>query len=594
MRYAILGSVQALRDDGTPVAVGGARLRALLTALALRPGRVVPTRLLVDEVWDGAPPADGVAALQALVARLRRALGHTAVLSADGGYRLAAEREDVDLYRFERLARAGAEARDPAEAAARYEEALALWRGPALADLPDPAAEAARWDAVRMEARRGRLAAALALGEAERSLPELTALCAQQPLDEPLQALRIRALRDAGRPAEALSAYDDVRRSLADRLGTDPGPALRALHADLLTPAAPAPTPGPVTWPATAWPRPAPPGSPEHPSPGHPAAAPSAGHPAAASPGYAHGPASGPTTGHAHGPASADALGQATGPGHAHAPGHPADGPAAAHAPAPAHGPAAGHGHTPGRSQALAPGHTHGAAAAHGPATGPGHGSGPADGPAAAPAPAPAHGPVAGHGHTPGPPHAHLPAAGHGHGPTPGAGHAAVPGAGHVAAGGGTQDPQSGPGRGGGNLRARLTTFVGREDDIRVIGDDLARARLVTLLGPGGAGKTRLSQEAAEAHEPRGGWPDGVWLVELAPVDDPEDVAEATLAAVGARETKLRGAAAEELRALTDRNGDDPLDRLAEHCAHRSLLLVLDNCEHVVEAAAELAERLLT
>ncbi|MEJ8644604.1 AAA family ATPase [Streptomyces sp. MS1.HAVA.3] len=150
-----------------------------------------------------------------------------------------------------------------------------------------------------------------------------------------------------------------------------------------------------------------------------------------------------------------------------------------------------------------------------------------------------------------------------------------------------------GQGTGTGNLRARLTTFVGREDDIRVIGDDLARARLVTLLGPGGAGKTRLSQEAAEAHAARGGWPDGVWLVELAPVDDPEDVAEATLAALGARETKLRGAAAEELRALTDRNGDDPLDRLAEHCARQRMLLLLDNCEHVIGAAAELAEELL-
>ncbi|MDX3539843.1 BTAD domain-containing putative transcriptional regulator, partial [Streptomyces sp. MB09-01] len=224
MRYAILGTAQAIHDDGTPVAVGGARLRALLTALALRPGRVVPAALLVAEVWDGDPPADAVAALQALVARLRRALGHAAVRSAEGGYQLAAEREDVDLYRFERLARSAAETRDPAEAAARYEEALTLWRGPALADLPDPGAESARWEAVRMDARRGRLAAALALGGAERSLPELTALCAQQPLDEPLQALRIRALRDAGRPAEALAAYDAVRRDLAARLGTDPVP----------------------------------------------------------------------------------------------------------------------------------------------------------------------------------------------------------------------------------------------------------------------------------------------------------------------------------------------------------------------------------
>ncbi|MFF8269255.1 BTAD domain-containing putative transcriptional regulator [Streptomyces sp. NPDC016562] len=407
MRYAILGTTQAIQDDGTTVAVGGARLRALLTALALRPGRVVPAHLLVAQVWDGDPPADAVAALQALVARLRRALGHAAVRSAEGGYQLAAEREDVDLYRFERLVRDAAAAPQPAEAAALYEEALALWRGPALADLPDPAAEAARWEAVRADARRGRLAAALALGEVERSLPELTALCAQQPLDEPLQALRIRALRDAGRPAQALAAYDTVRRELADRLGTDPGPALRALHAELLSP------------------------------------------------------------------------------------------PAAA-------GPAA-------------------------------------DAPPPAPAPA---------------------------------------------------DCAAASGQG--NLRARLTTFVGREDDIRVIGDDLARARLVTLLGPGGAGKTRLSQEAAEAHEARGDWPDGVWLVELAPVDDPEDVAEAVLAALGARETKLRGAAAEELRALTDRAGDDPLNRLAEHCARRRILLLLDNCEHVIGAAAELAERLLT
>ncbi|MGO4463361.1 AAA family ATPase, partial [Streptomyces sp. M-16] len=157
------------------------------------------------------------------------------------------------------------------------------------------------------------------------------------------------------------------------------------------------------------------------------------------------------------------------------------------------------------------------------------------------------------------------------------------------------QAPDPVPQAPAGNLRARLTSFVGREGDIHVLGEDLARARLVTLLGPGGAGKTRLSQEAAEWHAPRSGaWPDGVWLVELAPVDDPEDVAEAALAALGARETKLRGAAAEELRALTERAGDAPLDRLAEHCSRRRLLLLLDNCEHVVGAAAELAERLLT
>ncbi|MGW6710181.1 AfsR/SARP family transcriptional regulator, partial [Streptomyces sp. NPDC054956] len=237
MRYAILGTTQAIRDDGSTVPVGGPRLRALLTALALRPGRAVPAASLIAEVWDGDPPADGPAALQALVGRLRRALGHEAVGSGEGGYVLAAAREDIDLYRFERLAREAAKAA-PAEAAALYDEALSLWRGEPLSSLPGAEPEAARWEALRLDARRGRLEAALELGEAERALPELTALCAGLPLDEPLQALRIRALRDAGRPAQALAAYDEVRRDLADRLGTGPGPGLRALHAELLNPAA--------------------------------------------------------------------------------------------------------------------------------------------------------------------------------------------------------------------------------------------------------------------------------------------------------------------------------------------------------------------
>ncbi|MET9607145.1 BTAD domain-containing putative transcriptional regulator [Streptomyces sp. NPDC006512] len=448
VRYAILGTAQALRDDGSTVAVGGPRLRALLTALALRPGRAVPPALLVADVWDAEQPADAPAALQALVGRLRRALGPGAVRSAEGGYLLDARREDVDLYRFERLVREAAAASGPARAAALYDEALALWRGPALADLPDPAAESARWEAVRADARRGRIAAALELGEAPQILPELAELCARRPLDEPLQVLRIRALRDAGRPAEALAAYEEVRRDLAARLGADPGPALRSLHTELLTP-----SPGP-----------------HRPGPGTPA------------------PSTRP----------------------------PGDG--------------AG---TPG-------------------------GGTPAGG---TPASAPATGPQ-------GPAPAGLEAGGGGGGHHP-------------------QQPEAVPG----NLRARLTTFVGREEDIRVIGRDLGRARLVTLLGPGGAGKTRLSQEAAEAHAPDG-WPDGVWLVELAPVDDPEDVAEAALTALGARETKLR--AAEELRALTDRTGYNPLGRLVEHCSRRRLLLLLDNCEHVIGAAAELAERLLT
>jgi predicted ATPase/tetratricopeptide (TPR) repeat protein len=131
---------------------------------------------------------------------------------------------------------------------------------------------------------------------------------------------------------------------------------------------------------------------------------------------------------------------------------------------------------------------------------------------------------------------------------------------------------------------------VGREADIQAIRGDIAAARLVTLLGPGGAGKTRLSQEAAEAV--RYAARDGVWLAELAPVDDPGAVPEAVLTAVGARETVLYGAGAETMRAGGERH-DDPVERLAEHCGRRRMLIVLDNCEHVVDAAARLVEELL-
>ncbi|MFE6972611.1 ATP-binding protein [Streptomyces sp. NPDC057682] len=409
MRYGILGTTQAFRDDGTPVAVGGARLRALLAVLALRAGRTVSTAVLVDEVWDGEPPADAPGALQALVGRLRRAVGHDAVASAANGYRLTADPDRVDLHRFDRLTGEGTRALaggDPAKALGLLDEALALWRGPVLADLPDRASDAARWSLRRLDARRARIAAALALGRADEVLPELTALCGEHPLDEPLQALRLRALRDAGRTAQALAAYDEVRTVLADRLGTDPGPELTALHTALLH---------------------------QEPAPAPPPAAPEAA-------------------------------------------------------------------------------------------------------------------PV-------------VPAA------------PAVPAVRQ------------------GNLRARLTSFVGREQDMEALRGDLSRARLVTLLGPGGAGKTRLSQETAESFGP-GRWPDGVWLAELAPVDDPEAVPEAVLGALGARETVLRGAGAEEFRAA-ERGAGEPLARLTEHCASRRMLLLLDNCEHLIGAAAGLADHLL-
>ncbi|KUL21635.1 AfsR/SARP family transcriptional regulator [Streptomyces regalis] len=517
VRYRILGTTQVLRPDGTPVAVGGARLRALLTVLALRGGRTVPATLLVDEVWDGEPPADATGALQALVGRLRRALGADAVVSAEGGYRLAAASDDIDLHRFERLAGEGTRALadgDPAKAAVVLDDALALWHGPALADLPDRTAEAARQETRRLDALRARHTAALALGHAEQSLPELTALCDTHPLDEPLQALRLRALRDAGRTAEALVAYEDVRQLLADRLGSDPGPELRALHGELLRP-------GQATHGAGAEPRTRDGLRPAHGAPrtdrdgqaARPRGDADAGARRAGSGGTGTG-APGTWT-----DAGAGASGKSTGAG-SRTSGAWTDAGAGSRTPGTSTGP-----DVPADPDARA------LAAPDRPRT-LDSGTGRGESPAAAPTPPP---------------------------PT-------------------------------GNLRARLTSFVGREPDIEAIRGDLTTARLVTLLGPGGAGKTRLSQEAAESV--RDGAPDGVWLAELAPVDDPEAVPEAVLTAVGARETVLYGAGAEAMRAGSDRH-DDPVERLAEHCGKRRMLLILDNCEHVVEAAARLAEELL-
>ncbi|WP_030775684.1 AfsR/SARP family transcriptional regulator [Streptomyces sp. NRRL F-2664] len=269
MRYLILGVTEARDETGAPLPIGGARLRALLAALALRAGRPASVAELVDDVWGDDPPRDAPAALQALVARLRRALGgHDTVHAAPtGGYRLEAAHDDVDLHRFGRLAAQGSGqlAADPAAAARTLRTALRLWRGPALADLPEPArtAHAAAPEARRRSALRGRIEADLRSGATAPAelLPEIEALIHESPYDEPLRAQHLRALRAAGRPADALAAYEHTRRTLADGLGTDPGPELTALHAELLRQPRPSPPPHPPT--ATPTPTQPPPPTPE-------------------------------------------------------------------------------------------------------------------------------------------------------------------------------------------------------------------------------------------------------------------------------------------------------------------------------------------
>jgi predicted ATPase len=385
VRVAILGPLEVRDEGGAVLPVAGGRLRGLIARLALAGGQPVSTGALAEAVWDCAPPADVPNALQTLVSRARRALGGpTAVEQSAAGYRLAVLPGDVDALRFERLVAEGALA-----------EALALWRGPALADAGDFAEPfARRLEELRLEATVAFLAAELDAGRAAARVGELEALAARRPLHEQLAGLLMRALAATGRQANALAAYEELRARLADELGIDPGPGLRAVHLEVLR--------GDV---------------------------------------------------------------------------------------------------------------------------------------AAAPAPA-------------------------------------------------------GPART--NLRAQFTSFVGRQDEVARLRKALEAYRLVTLVGPGGAGKTRLAAEVvaevrddAVLRDNGGGAPDGIWMAELASVTDAADVPKAVLGSIGLRESRLLPDGSQR---ITSR---DALTRLLEGLADADALLVLDNCEHLIDACAHLADALL-
>ncbi|WP_260428481.1 AfsR/SARP family transcriptional regulator [Micromonospora globispora] len=402
MRINLLGPLEVHTDTGTPVEVGGARLRRLLILLALDAGRPVAIRRLVDGVWAGEAPTGEANALQALVSRLRRAVPGLPVEAHPGRYQLVVDPDAVDAHRFERGVTTGRAllADDPERAYERLTEVLALWRGPALADVADTdfaRAPVARWEELRLAATEEVTELRLTREDPAGLVPGLRELVAAHPLRERLAGQLIRALHRDGRSAEALAEYDRLRTTLADTLGTDPGPELAALHLALLRGDRPDPVPPPAVRP------------------------------------------------------------------------HP---------------------------------------------------------------------------------------------------------------------DRSTPRTARTNLPAGLTSFVGREEALDRVGELLDHARLVTLTGPGGAGKTRLAVESGRAALHR--FPDGVCLVELAPVTDPAEVPQTVLTALGLRERALfvRGR-------VPAGEASDPIGRLVGALAQRSSLLVLDNCEHLLDAAAALVDRLL-
>jgi predicted ATPase/DNA-binding SARP family transcriptional activator len=383
-----------VRVGGRDVPVPGQRLRQLLVQLALEPGAWVSAGALAEAVWGPEPPADPANSLQSLVSRLRRVLGAADLVGQSAaGYRLALRPDDVDAVRFARLVTEGRrllEAGDDAAATAALETAAQLWRGTPLPvdDSPEAAARRAALDDLRLQGVHDRAVLAVRAGRGPEVVPSLEELATAHPLREDLALVLMDALVAAGRPAEALGVYERVRATLADTLGTDPSPALRARHLEVLR------------------------------------------------------------------------LGE----------------------------------------RAATP-------------------------------------------------------------PT--------------------------------NLRAALTSFVGRDDDVRSVRDRLARARLVTVVGAGGSGKTRLAEEVAAAVNAAGTRPaavptvpDGIWLVELAPVTDPHAVAQTVLDSLGLREIALPDQHAD--RARREARG-----RLLAVLGTASCLLVVDNCEHLVDAVAELVAELL-
>lgn len=485
MRVGILGPVRAWTADGRTLELGTGRPRVLLARLALEPGRVVRTSELVDALWAGEPPTGVTNALQAVVSRLRRAVqtdtakvavqtvpvdaavskaaqpagpGRLRVVSYSSGYLLDVRPDDVDAVRFERHVGAGRDALragEPAEAYRLLSGALDLWRGPVFADLADVAfatSYTARLDELRLAATEDRHEAALQLDRHADAVAELESLAQLYPLRERITALLIRALAGVGRQAEALAAYERLRRRLADELGIDPSPQLTETHLAALR--------GELV--------------------------PSG--------------------------ASASVVDAAAVPGRRPVPVSAAEPEAATGA----HG---------------APDHRGGAGAVSGvePGDSPGDGA-------------------------------------DRNTPTPG----------RFATTG---------------LPPKLTSFIGRDEDVCELTALLSEHRLITLHGPGGAGKTRLAVESVRQLEMAAApGADGVWFVQLASVGEPAGLAAAVLTAMGGREMVTIG-----VDGLRDATSEPRAAerRVAEILADKDAVLVLDNCEHLVNTVASMVESLL-
>ena len=241
MWLAVLGPL-VVRPAHAEVRVAAAKQRVVLAALAVRAGQVVSFDELAETVWDGAPPLTARVTLRNYVKCLRQLLGPAGarIITHDPGYLIQLAAGELDVLRFGELSRQGGAAVRAAEwprASGLLGEALGLWRGEPLADIPSDALRwqtAPRLERLRLQALEWRLDADLNLGRHADLVPELQGHTAGQPLHERFHAQLMLALYRSGRGAEALAAYDRARGLLARHLGAEPGPELRDLHLRIL------------------------------------------------------------------------------------------------------------------------------------------------------------------------------------------------------------------------------------------------------------------------------------------------------------------------------------------------------------------------
>lgn len=262
MEFRILGPLEVV-EEGQSLPLAAGKQRSLLVILLLRANEVVSTDELIDGLWGERPPATASKSIQIYVSQLRKALGDSrtpesdsAVLTTRGhGYEMRVGPGELDLQRFEHLVEEGRQAvaaGEPGDAAGKLREALALWRGRALADFvyePFAQPEIARLEEARLNALEDRIDADLMLGRHADLVGELEALVKRHPLRERLRGQLMLALYRSGRQAEALEVYQQTRRLLYDELGLEPSPSLQLLEKGILNqdPALAPPTPRAVS-----------------------------------------------------------------------------------------------------------------------------------------------------------------------------------------------------------------------------------------------------------------------------------------------------------------------------------------------------------